>query len=372
MKRIIILLTILCSFCPLAAYWTELSPEEILSTYGDLASAKGSPCGIRRLLKHTPDPVDPTKKPLALIVVHGTYAAESPEYTDSYGTRIQVCAQQLACEWAAPTRIIYYRWSGLNTEDARKQAGETLAKVIDLHSNFHIITIAHSHGGTVVNYASNSIKNPIDVMAHYAVPVMAEHPAWRPNNFKLLCNFYALSDIVQLIAATTVTKAFKEGLKLQLTQLAPFREHSAQTAGSNAGRIVNVRTRFHGYETDHSSIKNAIVVLPHLLEMLEKNYAIHNDLELNVDITQKDYPLLIMARNEQIHLEHALKETEFSLQQKQLYKKLYGHEISKIPPSLHYYSEIMANTLLLVPTIRQLCSDWALEKYLPQLSHIRF
>ncbi len=371
MKRIIILFLSFCGFYQGAHAWEHMAFLDIVNTYGDLAYKKGTHCGIEQVYTHVPEGTE-HKQPLLFIVVHGTYASANPDYYANYYTRVQVCAQQLACERKTPVKIIFYRWSGFNTPLARKEAGDILAKIINEHEGLEIITIAHSHGGTVVNYASNIIKNQIELMVHYAVPVIVENEIFRPSNFRLLCNFYSLTDIIQLIGAHSVTTALKESIKYSIASLAAQREYSAQTVGNNAGRVVNIRTRFHGYETDHSAIKNAIVVLPHVLDNLTSKYRLHDQLELNVDVTQKEYPILLMARTEKTENEDASQEASHSMSQKEIYKKQYGREIGAAPSRLSYFSEIVANTLLLIPTIRSLCSGYNFDKYVPHISHIKF
>ena len=285
---------------------------------------------------------------------------------------MQECAEQIANERFLPAKIVYYRWSGFNTPLARKEAGELLAKIIDTHDGHEIITIAHSHGGTVVNYASNIINTRIEVMAHFAVPVLVEEDVFKPNKFKLLCNFYSLSDIVQLIGATSITTALKASIRHSIATLASSREYSPQAIGPQGGRVVNIRTRFNGYETDHSAIKNAIVVFPQILDALTRNYTLHDKFDLNVDRNVKDYPVLLMVRSEKNETEDASKEALHSLGQKELYKQRYGKDVGLAPSRLSYFSEVVANTLLLIPSVRSVCQGYNFDKFLPHLGHINF
>ena len=71
-----------------------------------------------------------------------------------------------------PATIFVYRWSGYNNDQARKEAGALLATLIDKLDHCKIITMAHSHGGNVANFASNLIKTKIDLMVHCAVPII--------------------------------------------------------------------------------------------------------------------------------------------------------------------------------------------------------
>ena len=117
-------------------------------------------------------------------------------------------------------------------------------------------------------------------MAHFAVPVLVENDLFKPNKFRLLCNFYSLTDIVQLIGATSITYALKASIRNPIASLAASREYTRDTVGSEPGRIINIRTRFHGCETDHCTIKNAIAVLPQVLDALSTSYTVHNEFEM--------------------------------------------------------------------------------------------
>lgn len=369
MKHITTFLLPICLFSGLYS-WKELTYQEIRKSYGDLAYKAGLSIGIKQVLIDAPEIIESTR-PLLLLVVHGTYAGKSFETDVPYMTRVQACGQQLALMRKAPIRIIYFGWSGLNTDKARIDAGELLAKVIDAHEGFEVITIAHSHGGTAINYASNKIKHPIDLMVHYAVPVMPQEE-YKPSNFKLLCNFYSLTDIVQLIGSHALGKALKS-LKYHTAEaLAAAREFTQERVGENSGRIVNIRTRFHGYEADHTGIKNAIAVLPQVIDDLSEQYRLHNQLELNVDITQKDNAFLLMARSELLENNQAMTEIELSKKQKEIFKKLYGKEISGFNLGFSYFSHVLSNTLLLIPLVRDICRDYKLTRYVPRLSHINF
>ena len=92
----------------------------------------------------------------------------------------------------------------------------------------------------------------------------------------------------------------------------------------------------------------------------------------NVDTTQNEHSVLLMAKMEKSESEDAAKEALHSLRQKELYKERYGKEISASSGRLSYFSEVMANTLLLIPTIRNLCSGYNFDRYFPQIGHLRF
>lgn len=373
MKRIIVVVFSACALFQTLQAWREFTRPEIVRTYKDLAWKTGQQCGIRRVMLYTPDLIE--NKPIALILVHGTYAADSHEYYEdsaSFFPRLQQCAEELAELYKAPLRIIFYRWSGFNSDEARKEAGRMLIKIIDGLGEYTLMTLGHSQGGNIINFASNHIQGSIDLMIHFAVPIMFESEDYKPNNFKLLCNFYSSNDIFQVLGAhNNLSKVLKASLmNRSLAGFSSMRAYIPQFVGSNAGRVVNIDTRFKGSKPDHSHIKNGISALPQILDSLSKHYVLHSDFDLNLDPTQKDAPALFMVKNSSLNGDDAAKELALSLQQQQTYKKLYGKEISA--DQTNSYASIVANTLLLIPPVRALAQRIKFDTYLPAISHISF
>ena len=373
MKRILVLIISICGLFQSVGAWRELTRLEIMENHGNLTWKAGGQCGIRRVCLHIPECIE--NKPIALILVHGTYAANSIEYYDdsaNFFPRLQECAERLATTYKAPVKIIFYRWSGLNSDEARKEAAKPLVNLIDGLDASKIITVGHSHGGNLINYASNFIKRTIDLMIHFAVPVMFESEDYKPNNFTLLCNFYSSNDIIHMLGAhANLTRALKTSIRSRsLASLAASREYTSKFVGARAGRVVNINTRFKGSGPDHSMIKNGIIAIPHILEALSLHYKLHHDFDLNLDSATNNEPPLLVLRNTTLTSEEALKEVAYSAQQQELFKKRYGRDLSLEKP-VSYFS-VVANTLLLIPPLRALAQRSNFHTYMPELSHIMF
>ncbi len=354
-----------------AVTWKEFTSEDIAGAYGMLAWKAPQLLGVRRTLLYTPEEIE-SKEPIALIVVHGTFAAESKEYQNEaqyFFPGVKVYAQKLADEYKAPVRLVFYRWSGYDGHNYRYEAGKHLAQVIDEHHGHRIITIAHSHGGNVVNYASNHIKGKIDLMIHFGTPVIAGDQSYRPSNFTMLCNFYSSSDLIQLLGATDAHKAWRGAMKMWYTPLTTFRNYCLENVGSEAGRVINVSTQINGYDADHSDIKNIVSEMPAVIRNFTEHYQLHNDFHLNVDLRHNNakYKILCALKNPKKDTEDAIIEQEMrrSEEQKALYRKLYSKEMGSVLPRLRYLSSLAFNTLLLVPRIRSLCERYKFYKFAP-------
>lgn len=371
MKKIIAVLFLFLGLFFSSHAWQELTYKELIQQYQGLAWRPGKECGIRHVLKFTPEQYE--NKPIALIIVHGTYAADSTEYLDAnerFFTSLKKCAEKLAQMQKAPMWLIVYRWSGINSHEARREAGNNLAKILQLFNGFSLFTVGHSQGGNVINIASNQVDAPIELMMHFAVPVMLRGEDYKPNNFMLLCNFYSAHDLLQLIGAHDIATAFKQSFFTRsFGHLSSIRAYGCEHVGKCAGRVVNIGTRFHGAHADHINIKLAITAMPSIINDLSQRYRIHNNFELNLDTRHKDAPFLFIAKPT-VTAKVPEDEADYSTQQKNLYKKLYGTDLpDEYKPS---YFSIITNTLLLIPGVRSLCQHYNFHSYLPHLSHIAF
>lgn len=354
----------LCSYISTAPTWYELKQIGLSTVYGDLAWKAGGLLGIRCALLHIPDKVEDTR-PIAIIAIHGTFAAESREYSDNaiyFVPALKACAEEFAQKEKAPVKVIFYRWSGYDNDDSRKEAGKKLAHIIDHYHGYKIITVAHSHGGNVVNYASNLIRSKIDLMLHFAVPVIYQNDLYTPHNFKALYNFYSTNDIVQLLGATDAHKSF-EGIRRRWWM--PSHVYRNYSLGK-AGKVINIDTSINGYEADHSDIKNIISVVPRCVALCEKKYPHHNHFYLNVDIRQKlEHQVIVTIKESN---KEAPEELVYSQEQKCIYKKLYNREIDSLKPRFAALYSTVMNALLLLPHVRDLCERYRWYKAAPYIA----
>lgn len=86
---------------------------------------------------------------MKLITVHGTHAAADEDEGSKWWQRGSEFHRLLETHYGEPIAIEPFHWNGLNSERARRQAGDRLYKKLrDISEPFHIM--GHSHGGSVI------------------------------------------------------------------------------------------------------------------------------------------------------------------------------------------------------------------------------
>ena len=94
-----------------------------------------------------------------VIIVHGSFAAKSDWYKPggNFYKELELAAKLLN------QKVTYFSWSGLPTEIEIIKGAEGLAKtILNYPENEEIIVIGHSHGGNVINFASQLLSDPIE------------------------------------------------------------------------------------------------------------------------------------------------------------------------------------------------------------------
>lgn len=165
-----------------------------------------------------------TKRPIFYILVHGTYAFpfgfDGTTWGESnfsglvpQGFFVNTAQLQEPAQDTEAIRISF-GWIGLLDDYARKFAGKKLAEGInkiraqlkryDIIPTF--ILLGHSHGGNVINVASQYVDEPIDMAIELATPILAFNTAtqkfdnntgYLPKNIKELFLFFSMQDFVQ-------------------------------------------------------------------------------------------------------------------------------------------------------------------------------
>ena len=161
-------------------------------------------------------------EPIFYILVHGTFSSE----TDSKDPEMIYWGEDEFIEKVPkdffgpntnpekePIRFSF-RWSGNMSDDARKKGGQKLAESIrqlyDAFPEAYVICLGHSHGGNVMNVASQALddKHMIDYAIQLATPVMCYNDkqekfdnatGYYPNSKAIdtLMIFYSEQDFVQ-------------------------------------------------------------------------------------------------------------------------------------------------------------------------------
>lgn len=310
-----------------------MSQANLSERFGSLAvPVDKDRIGVRACNQFVPENCDLTKKPIVIVVVHGTFVPEAEDYysTQSYFYQ-NVCefAQKEALKNGAPVDIISLQWSGKNNSADRLNASVVLADILNkFYSNHKIYTIAHSHGCNVVNGSSRFLHDNLFIKhaIHLACPVRdLSEEKFNPKQFKKLTQFYSNGDSVAALGSLT-----------QYNWL--FSSGNCRKFEQQDGKITNVRVLLRGCDIGHSNAKNDIIhYLPRILDELN-NYSINKDLTLNIDRSHAN-PVLISVKNPiaindrhsaELTLQKAQLELElqYSESQTEIFKQTYNKDMN--------------------------------------------
>ena len=130
----------------------------------------------------------------------------------------------------------------------------------------------HSHGGNVINIASQDV--PFDKAFYFGTPVL-EHTVQRcrPFNITRLFSFYSTLDPVQ-----------KAGSFDRRTWTTFFSRHSdGRTYSAQDDKaLFNIRLLVNGRGTGHFAIKDFFTHLWGLIDIIERRYVYHQHLDANI------------------------------------------------------------------------------------------
>jgi hypothetical protein len=369
--------------------WYQASGEELVDTFQAFAWDTTTLKGVQHYRLYTPENFNPKAAPLAIVLVHGTFAkAHNAEFGDQDNAQGLLpkalrFTKYFADKYGAATKFVSFGWSGDENDRDRLAAGQILGDFIRTHLKGHnVITIAHSHGGNVVNHATHYLDEPITMIVHLAAPVIQGNgaPFYAPTNFVYLLNFYSTGDFVQIAGGNNFHKYIQQSvnplqpithmvdyLRSKLFDKSGFQPKNlpgdytgngkfffaperrilntfAQEEHRRTGRVINIRTQANGIDPDHSFIKHCVVDhLPVILEKLN-TYKMHNDLDLNIiDVftarpeaaafAAAESPVLLAIRSDKgafagkDHLA-VTEEARYSNNQKERYQKLYKKDFA--------------------------------------------
>lgn len=158
--------------------------------------------------------------PVFYILTHGTFASRISSRTGhAWGEREfteqipQGFFEDERYNEQAPIRLVF-GWSGQVNDAARKEGGKLLASginnIIEQVPQAKIIVLGHSHGGNIINVASQYVAQPIDVVIQLATPILAynhrqeqfdNERGYLPEKINKLFLYFSMNDFVQSIAA---------------------------------------------------------------------------------------------------------------------------------------------------------------------------
>ncbi len=259
------------------AGWVRSTEKQLKKVFGGLVYEEGkNVVGIRSHDMFAGDSLSNTQKPTVLVLVHGTWAQETKGFFDPekkfYGY-VRDFAQNYAQKNQAPIEVISFRWSGNNSYKDRSEAASSLALLLNTYySNASIQIIAHSHGSSVVNMASQWLDGiTLDHIINIAAPVRETVEAeYRPMHFRRLTQFYSTSDMVAIAGAVTFNRFMPA-----IGSIHRFMPQENRT-------VLNIRTQINGNDTGHSSIKLLVRYLSAILDKIETNYQYNTDFDLDI------------------------------------------------------------------------------------------
>lgn len=340
MKTLKIMIALLGLQFGLHAQWISYDATQIRDVFGKYAATEAvNKAGIRCMSDYIPsnlpglhEAITHWQMPILVVLIHGTFASEAAEYHADGTTTfdaVKSFAQTLAEVKGTTARVVSYKWSGENKHKARVGAGQCLAEILNKYARgFQVITVAHSHGGNVVNVATNYLhKTKIDTVVHIATPVIENtNEDYRPNtkNFNLLLDLYTTGDIIQFIGSIDGSR----GMAHMVSTVGSSRKFKVEK-DKTKGRIVNIHTQIEGEDIDHSSIKE---ILPTLTTILAKlgAYTVHNDLDMNIDLSPEldlNSKVLLAIRHQDVENPEAEDEVWYSNMQKDIFRYLYEKEM---------------------------------------------
>lgn len=321
--------------------WNRVKNEQLEALFGQLKKPGYifSGEGIRSREIYIPKNLNKTtQRPTVVILVHGTFASNTPEYHDQNSPFYQGVlnfAVNHAEKTGQPIDVISFRWSGKNSSSDRIEAAKKLINLLKfyLDNNYETITIAHSHGANLVNHASQLLPDnkQIDHIIHFAAPVRdTTDLQFKPMHFKRLTQFYSTSDLT----AATGSVVIKWSM---ITKKGSVRKFQPQ----DNKEIINIRTQINGKDPGHSEIKAIINYLPEILEIIKNHYPLSTDLHLDVNTNphNSDFPVIISIRKATASLEsnspqdkeafkdELQRENKYSIAQKEIYRQRYNHRM---------------------------------------------
>jgi hypothetical protein len=293
---------------------------------------------------------------LVLFIIHGTFVPESPEFSDP-NNPVMKAIMNYAKNLGSSVEIVSFRWSAGNTDDDRIDAGTQLAQLINanyINKKFYteLHTLAHSHGGNVVNTATNKVKRTLDTIINIFTPARHDRQEYLPkfDKFNILYNFYSTGDQVQYFGSYDLTEESWSKLYNAVTEWR-FSDLWNIGAGLKGGRkvyhnqglrkVINFRVLYNGESPSH--VEKGLLIdylLSSIIKEVNTAYKLNCDFDLNIDSkTGKIYLAIrhpVNIKNiplkeeilEQVKIKNQLKkELEYSAKIEKEFTQQYGKDI---------------------------------------------
>lgn len=257
----------------------EVSDEEICDRFDAMEES------IKKLYLHLPMVRLCRADPIVFFVVHGTWSRGNPEYYDPNSAEFKSVisfVHELAERYAQPVEIVSFQWEGADSIEARFEGGDRLRRLIEWHyqrdDGYGIIwAYCHSHGGNVVNVASQDVQ--FDTCIYWATPVVeGTLSMYRPMYIRRLYHMYATSDPVQQAGSFD-----RRSLSTFFAHRGNGRVYQAQ----EDKRILNMRLQCDGKGPGHIAIKSAMKAMWRIMDIAEEVYYFHNHLDVNISSHKK-------------------------------------------------------------------------------------
>jgi len=277
--------------------WYDVPDEEIIERFGVNEST------VNRIILCRPSGELVTESPLVLWLIHGTWAAQSPEFFDPSDETYQMFlafGEELACRKKRPIEIVSYTWDSADSYEARRLGGTTLRFISE--SFFGVSSgygphwvVSHSHGTNVALLASQEVC--FEAIVSLAAPVL--EAIYSPLYVGTFYHFYSLSDFVQKLGSFDRRSAKR---MLGLSGNGRFFQKESPYTTTYSFRVM-----FDGGEPAHLNLKRLISYFWDIVDTRESLYKHYTHFDLDISFHARAHePFVLLSGREQLRSEDVL------------------------------------------------------------------
>jgi len=228
---------------------------------------------VARLLRFSPTQrAVEEKKRILLLITHGTilslpFTQKTPRF---YGEReplygsIKHLAQEISTREKTDVDVLILRWNGTNSNEARIEAGTSLAQLVDTHfpaSQYEDYWVGISHGSNVNLWALQLLENSprtLKKIVMIATPYRADFPIPRLQGPGIVYNFYNPWDMVQYFGSFEVTTR-------ESSHQSPVHPRRLDPSSFFSHTVHNFQVKFDERNPSHPEMKYLLYALPNIL-----------------------------------------------------------------------------------------------------------